>query len=295
MLPKKIYAADVGGSHISVASFVPSSGGQMHLDDMYRVHVDSTDTKEKILDHWHEAIQQVAKTEKDIFLGMAMPAPFDYENGICLIEEQDKFRDLFQVNIKHDLAQRLKIPKGKINFINDAAAFLLGESQYGSGKGAENILGITLGSGLGSAIKKDGQVKDAALWSSHFKDGKAEDYLGTSFFVEWSLKNLGIQIEGVKELIDPQGLLQRASPAFDAFAQNLADFIAIQCSALGLDMVIMGGNISKSANLFLHQTEEHLSSQGFYPALSVSDLGEKGALYGAASLFINEQSRVQPS
>jgi glucokinase len=292
MHPKKIYAADVGGSHISVASFVPSSEGEMHLDDMFRVHVDSTDTKEKILDHWHKAIQQVAKTDKDIHLGMAMPAPFDYENGICLIEEQDKFRDLFQVSIKQDLANRLKIPSGKINFINDAAAFLLGESKYGSGKGADNILGITLGSGLGSAIKKDGHVKDAALWSSHFKEGIAEDYLGTCFFVDWSLRHLGIQIEGVKDLIDPHGLLHRARPAFDEFAQNLADFIAIQCSALDLDMVIMGGNVSQSANLFLHQTEVHLSSQGFFPTLSVSELGEKGALYGAASLFIQRQSRV---
>jgi glucokinase len=294
MLPKKIYAADVGGSHISVASFIPESGGALHLEDVYRVSVDATGTRNQILELWNDAIQQVAKSDQDIMLGMAMPAPFDYQNGICLIQEQEKFRDLFQMNIKDDLAKRLKTSTRKINFINDAAAFLLGESEYGSGKGTENILGITLGSGLGSAIKKDGYVKDAALWSSHFKDGIAEDYLGTSFFVEWSLRNLGLQIEGVKELVAPQ-LLQKAVPAFDTFAQNLADFIAIQCSALGLDLVIIGGNISKSAGLFLHQTQQHLSVKGLNPTLSISDLGEKSALYGAASLFLQTQRKSQLS
>ncbi len=295
MLPKKIYAADVGGSHISVASFVPAEGDELHLDDLFRLAVDSSGTKENILYHWQEAIQHVAKDEKDILLGIAMPAPFDYENGICLIEEQEKFRDLFHVNIKQDLAKRLGTPANRISFLNDAAAFLLGESQYGSGKGAENILGITLGSGLGSAIKKNGKVKDAALWSSHFKDGIAEDYLGTSFFVDWSLKNMGVQIEGVKDLVDPNGLLNRALPVFDSFAQNLADFIALQCEVLGIDRVIMGGNISKAADLFLNQTQQHLSSRGCCLSLSVSELGEMGALYGAASQFLQPLHKVLPS
>jgi glucokinase len=49
-------------------------------------------------------------------------------------------------------------------------------------------MGLTLGSGLGSSLKKGCKISDAGLWSSPFKEGIAEDYLGTGWFVQWVKK-----------------------------------------------------------------------------------------------------------
>jgi glucokinase len=73
-----------------------------------------------------------------------MPAPFDYGNGICLIEEQAKFNSLYKVNIKEELSARIGIPDTQIKFVNDAEAFLHGESAFGAGIHEESLLGITL-------------------------------------------------------------------------------------------------------------------------------------------------------
>ena len=41
---------------------------------------------------------------------------------------------------------------------NDARAALIGEWQYGAGKGSDNILMVTLGTGMGSAVLIEGKL-----------------------------------------------------------------------------------------------------------------------------------------
>lgn len=55
---------------------------------------------------------------------------------------QGKFRSIYEVNIKEELAYRLEINKNQIHFINDAAAFLEGEVFGGcvQGQGEFSVL-----------------------------------------------------------------------------------------------------------------------------------------------------------
>ena len=60
-------------------------------------------------------------------IGIAMPGPFDYENGICYIKGLDKYESLFNLNVKEMLAQQLNIERSDIYMMNDASCFLKGE------------------------------------------------------------------------------------------------------------------------------------------------------------------------
>src|SRR5690606_4374061 len=122
---------------------------------------------------------------EDLHIGIAMPGPYDYENGISLISEQGKMKSLYGLSVKNLLADALRIPPAQIQFTNDAESFLKGEVFAGVGKGFSNTLGLTLGTGLGSAIHVEDVVKDAKLWTAPFRDGIAEDYLGTDWFIEF--------------------------------------------------------------------------------------------------------------
>ncbi|MFD2202524.1 ROK family protein [Shivajiella indica] len=285
MTRRRIVAGDIGGSHITIALFEEDTTG-LQLLGIERENIDSFADKATILDHWASLIKKSLTPKDPVVVSLAIPAPFDYMEGICLIKEQGKYRSLYGVNVKKELSQRLGIPETSIRFINDAHAFLMGESSYGIGVGSDSILGITLGSGLGSALKSGSVVKDAELWSVPFKDDIAENYLGTPWFVKWAKDEFELAIEGVKEFISHPILKGRIDEVFDIYSSHLAEFIQNQYAVFQMDKVIIGGNISLSSGLFLNKTIRDLHQRGVDIPIEVSRLGEKSALYGAASLIL---------
>lgn len=291
MTQNKIVAADVGGSHITLALFEQVSD-RIQLIRIERKNIDSFGSKSAILHNWTSGIRKFYSSGDSIRVSLAMPAPFDYQEGICLIKEQGKFINLYGVNIKKEISQSLSIQENSICFINDAQAFLLGESVFGRGKGVDSILGITLGSGLGSAIKSGNEVRDAALWSVPFKDSVAENYLGTSWFVKWAKSETGVDVAGVKEFISHPLLKERLEEVFDVYSTNLSDFIQNQYLELKMEKVIIGGNISLSSELFLEMTISKLGRAGLDIPIEVTQLGEKSALYGAAYKCINNDFKL---
>ena len=81
---------------------------------------------------------------------LAFPGPFDYENGISRM--QHKLHSLYGVDLKSALATRFHWNPAQLRFLNDAAAFTLGEAGAGAGQNAQRIIGITLGTGIGAAF-----------------------------------------------------------------------------------------------------------------------------------------------
>lgn len=286
-----VLAGDIGGSHITIGKFIEGHEGFL-LDKFQRKQIDSYASKSKILKEWTGFIRNIINGEKKFSLALAMPAPFDYENGICLIEEQGKFKHLFNVNLIAELSDLLEIPQSEIKFINDAQAFLLGETYLGKINGVETVLGLTLGSGLGSSIRKGQQVVDGELWKTPFRDGIAENYLGSSWFVEWMKKETGIQVNGVKEIIQNQEIFRKSGNVFDVFADNLSEFISLQYLDIQMEKVILGGNISLASPYFIKRLLDNLQQNSIKISIEVSQLGEKSAIYGALTVFLKKNNQV---
>jgi glucokinase len=91
--------------------------------------------------------------------GVAIPGPFDYERGIGLFADVGKFESLYGVDVRAALLAGLPGPPGSIVFLNDADAFLWGEWLFGAAAGHERCVGITLGTGIGSAFIADGELR----------------------------------------------------------------------------------------------------------------------------------------
>lgn len=291
MSKKVILAGDIGGSHITIGRFVEIFDG-FQLEEIQRRSIDSFASKLEILDELTAFILDMTHQGESFRLSLAMPAPFNYEDGICLIQEQGKFKYLFNVNLKIELSDILRIDQSDLKFINDAQAFLLGETFFGKVNGAQRVLGLTLGSGLGSSIKNGQQVVDGELWKSSFKDGIAEDYLGSSWFINWMKKEKGIQIKGVKEIIQEKEILEIAGNVFGEFADNLAEFISLHYLTIKMDKVILGGNISLSYSFFMDKLIQNLLIKGIDIPVEVSLLGEKSALYGALTAFLENDGQL---
>ncbi|WP_210464304.1 ROK family protein [Rufibacter roseolus] len=284
MDPTTVVGIDVGGSHIT-AALVNLGTSALVAGCYVRKEINTQGSVAEIIGDWCEVIRQAAGVSHSSpgKIGIAMPGPFDYPNGVSLIKGQNKYDILYKLNVKELLAERLMMRQEDIRFLNDAECFLLGEVFCGAARGAEEVLGLTLGTGLGSAWCHHGKVADADLWNSPFKEGIAEDYLSTRWFVGRFFELTGQEVKGVKELVALAPEDQTVQTVFDEFGRNLADFIETALKRQDAAVVVIGGNISKAFHLFSAELEKHLQSAGLSIPIRVAELGEESALIGAAS------------
>jgi glucokinase len=287
--PEVVLGIDIGGSHITLA-MVDLDTKKIIEPSYHRIHVNSWADSDGLIISWAEAIQGVCK-EANIAvprIGIAMPGPFDYENGISYIRGNNKYDSLYGLNIIQLLAQKLNIDAANIRMLNDAAAFLRGEVFAGAGKNADRVIGLTLGTGLGTAVYNNGIARDGELWNSPFKDGIAEDYISTRWFVKRYFELTGINILDVKALKEIAAESDAAKNVFKEFAHNLGLFIQIFTEAEHPDVIVLGGNITNASPLFLSHLNKFLLQQNINVPVSISKLGENAAIMGAASCWQTE-------
>lgn len=100
------------------------------------------------------AVEDAGLTLKDIaHVGVGSPGSVDTKNGIVLHSNNIRFKNL---PMKAMLEKELDNLPTYLD--NDANAAAYGEMIAGAGKGAENFIAITLGTGVGSGIVVDGKM-----------------------------------------------------------------------------------------------------------------------------------------
>jgi len=279
-----ILTADIGGSHITL-SICDLETYTIQDNATIRVEVDSKGPATEILNSWKNAFHQVLDNNAAISfsgLSVAMPGPFDYQNGISYITGLKKYEALYGMDIRQFFADVLKIDPQLVRFRNDAESTIAGEILAGAGKGFQCIMGVTLGTGFGSAFCKNGITKDINLGSEPFKDSIADDHLSTRWFLKRYHELTDMELTGgVKQLaeIAPDNAVAR--DIFREFALNIVDFLSVPVQQLEPAVLIICGNIAKASEFFLPYLTLGLSSLIIKPA----QLGENAPLIGAAAMF----------
>ncbi|MFT3682183.1 MAG: ROK family protein [Ferruginibacter sp.] len=286
MMEQLVTGIDIGGTHITVCR-VDLNTMEIVETSRFRSDLDPSQSKEKVIESWAAPIKACSDLHGTSIghIGIAMPGPFDYENGISLIKGLHKYESLYGLNIKELLGAALNIPATDIRMMNDATAFLLGEWQAGAGKGCKNIVGITLGTGLGSACCFNDIMEDGDLYCMPYGKGNAEDLLCARWFINEYERRTGLKISNVKELALRSGTDITALQLFEEFGHTLGDVLVKRYAAGFPEHIIIGGNIAKSWNLFQPFCETALQRQGHTASLLPAELGEDAALIGAACLW----------
>jgi glucokinase len=282
-----VLGVDIGGTHMT-AAVIDLETTALVPHTWARETVNSQGSAEEIMAAWASVISATGALQRPgtaVRIGISLPGPCDYERGVCLIRGQNKFDSLYGLNIRELLATQLGLQPQDILLHNDAACFLKGEAFGGAARGAGKAIGLTLGTGLGSARFQAGKAEDADLWCHPFKESIAEDYLSTRALVRSYQRLSGRSVRDVEELA---GLYAREGPArqvFGEFARDLSQFLTAFIAAEQPEVVIIGGNIAKAWELFIPETERHLSRQGTPVPLRRALLGETAAMMGAASYW----------
>lgn len=254
-----IICLDIGGSHITAAAvhrendiFIP-----IRKD---RGEVDSMADRKQILATWDRVIRSVVEEQNQNIEGffVSMPGPFDYERGICLMDGMHKYQSLLHMDVKSHFSTTFDVPCENIYFLNDAEAFLLGEIHHHN-LGAKRVVGLTLGTGLGSAIYEHRQVRDLNYGSAPFREGIAEDYISTRGILTY-VERLGLQRpENVKALLINETDESTKSAAFAFLAAALAEFLSTYIAPLQPEGIVLGGSITKAHERFLSAVQDRMS------------------------------------
>ncbi len=289
-MKKFAIGADIGGSHISTAA-IDLTTAEIVRSSIHRTSVNAQGNAESILSAWTEAINaSIQAVGKDAVkgVGLAMPGPFDYPNGISLINDasQNKFLSLYKMSVRNELAQRLGLDAAHILFKNDAECFLLGEVFGGAAKDSKRSIGVALGTGFGSAYVFDGQSEDANLWCAPFRGGIAEDFISTRWFISRYKEITGKTPESVKDLADSVKTDPHAKTVFGEFGETLSEFLIPLIEKYRADTLVVGGNIALSWNLFIAPLQKTVAEKSLGVRIVKASLGEEAALMGGASLLM---------
>lgn len=277
-----VLGVDIGGSHIT-AALVNTSNGTILEGSMQREKIDSSAGAEDIIQAWTAVMNQSLRFAVNSGkIAIAMPGPFDYQNGISYMKSMGKYDALYGMNVRNLLLSQLSGHISEICFINDAGCFLQGEVSHGPAAEYDEVVGFTLGTGFGSAVAKNGQALDADFWCHPFMGGICEDFFSSRWFVSTYNNYSGLRVNNVKELIFNVDLGGPLLQVFDEFSMNMGVFLTQLYKKHQYDCVVLGGNISNASTLFLPQLKYYLKTMAITAPVYISSKGETAALIGAA-------------
>lgn len=224
-------------------------------------------------------------------IGVGCTGPLDLKEGRLL--EVDNLPTLNHFPLRRVLEQELQM---RVVMENDANALILAESLWGAGKGAESVLGITLGTGIGCAWIHQGKVWQGSrycageIWTAPYRDGILEDYVSGNAVTRRYKKYTGRTLPA-KEIaalaLSHEGI---AMQVWDEFAQALAYALSWLVNMLDPHAVVLGGSVVQSAPLFWQQVDSCFRHHVCRPVsesvvLKQAALGGDAGFMGAAALL----------
>ena len=307
------FGVDLGGTTVKIAYFneegtmiskweiptVTAGGGSAILPD--------------IAASIRQYIEQKAIDPADILgVGIGVPGPVNGKGVVnkCINLGWGVF------NIAEELSRLVGFP---VKAGNDANVAALGEYWKGGGKGCDNMVFVTLGTGVGGGIVIEGNLLHGAHGSGaeigHMvlnknetercncgKAGCVEQYCSATGIVRLAKKALE-NYTGVTQLRRHDSLTckdifdcgksgdELALQVLEQFYNYMGEFIANICNVVDPDAVVLGGGVSKAGQVLLDGTRPWFDKYVFHAArgarFELASLGNDAGAYGAFKLALD--------
>jgi len=223
-------------------------------------------------------------------IGVGVPSLLDRNKGIVYTVQN--IPSWKEVHLKDILENRFQVP---VFADNDANCFALGEKVFGAGEPYEDFVGLSLGTGLGCGIIKNGKLmQDANACSGEFgslfyQDSILEDYCSGKFFTN-HYKESGANIFKKAQDGDPKAL-----EAYREFGLHLGKAIQMILFSVDPAAIVLGGSIASAYEYFaesMHQTLNEFPYQNVIDKLQIVKATNSDAgVLGAASLCFDHVSQ----
>jgi glucokinase len=288
---------DVGGSHIAAAV---CSEDDYQLGPVVSAPHPAEESSAAFVSALHQlGVKASAGFPPVAGAEFAFPGPFDFAAGISWMKH--KLAYLYGVDLRKELAGRFGLPPEQVRFLKDSDAFLLGEFGRGAAYGVQRAVGITLGTGIGSAFAVDGRIVSEGqgvppggeIWDLPYEGGIIEDSVSTRGIRASYERRTGVARE-VVELAKSATTDPAAAEVFEEFGRHLGIALRGALAAFAPQVIVLGGGIARSPQLFLPSAQRELD--GLNAKFRVSTLLDDAPLVGAgvAWLRATQSAASQP-
>lgn len=219
------------------------------------------------------------------------------------------------INVSQLLGGRLGIP---VKVGNDANVAALGEMWQGGGRGYQNVVMLTLGTGVGGGIVVGGKIlpgtNGAAGEIGHLKmrdderevcgcggQGCLEQYASATGIVRMARKRLesaptptvlrALPELSAKSIAEAAGAGDAvALELIEALGRMLGTAVANVACIVDPEMVVIGGGVSRAGDLLLNAVKKGFQERAFHACastrFSLAELGNDAGIYGCVKLML---------
>ena len=277
MVNRNIIGVDLGGTNVR-AGIVKEN----KLNDIISKRINSQVSTDEVLEQLFQITDELINLGVSS-IGIGVP-------GLVNTEEQMVYDVVYipswkKIPLQKLMQERYNIP---VYVENDANCFALGEYYFGKGKGYHSLIGLTLGTGLGSGIiinnklfpGKNGGAGEFGMID--YLDKTVEYYASGQFF-----ENV-YKINGEEVFKNAKEGNTTAIKMYDEMGTHLGNAIKMMLYALDVDLIVIGGSVRYAYPYFSATMWQQVQTFGFQKAIEhlkieISDLENSGIL-GAAAL-----------
>lgn len=307
-----VFGVDIGGTTVKLGLFDVEGT----LLDKWEIPTRKEENGSKILPDIAESIEKKIAEKKlerssIVGVGVGAPGPIDVEGTVY--KAANLGWGVF--SIRDTLGGILNLP---VMAGNDANVAALGEMWKGGGKGAQNLVVVTLGTGVGGGIIINGKMLTGATGAGgeighiHVDDteteccgcgnkGCLEQYASATGITRLAKRKLA---STQKDSVLRQGAIS-AKTVFDAvkagdelakeiateFGEILGKGLAAIAAVVNPEAIVIGGGVSKAGEILMDYIRPYYEKNVFHGSrnakFSLATLGNDAGIYGAAKLVLD--------
>ncbi len=307
------FGVDVGGTTIKMGFFETSG----KLIDKWEIKTDTSNGGENILSDIAKAIDnklaQEGISKNDVQgVGVGVPGPVNSKGIVlkCVNLGWGVF------NVEEELASLtgLKVKAG-----NDANVAALGEMWQGAGKGSEDMVMVTLGTGVGGGIIVDGKVIAGANGAGgeigHItvnddeieacncgQYGCLEQYTSATGIVRMAKRKLAktdeeTSLRSVEELSakiifdEAKKGDKIAGELVEELGKILGSTLSNIAAVTNPEVIVIGGGVSKAGQILIDTIHKHFTESVFHACKDtrfvLAGLGNDAGMYGCVKMLLD--------
>jgi len=271
---------DLGGTNIRA--------GIVHddrIDKILSQRINAKGAEDEVVQELFAVIDQLINGEVQS-IGIGVPGLVDEKDGVVF--DVVNIPAWKEVALKAIMEDRYGLP---VLVNNDANCFALGEFYFGKGKGSHSMIGLTIGTGLGSGI-----IINNKLYSG--RNGGAGEFGMIAYLDQcYEYYASGQFFQNVYN-VDGETVFQRAETGnkqsvlmYEEMGMHLGNAIKMMLYALDVEVIVLGGSVRNAFKYFEKTMWQSIETFAYINAkknlrIEISELKNSGIL-GASALYKN--------
>ena len=307
-----ILGIDIGGTSIK--------GGLVYrygqVDKLFSLPIDKSLSQDEQIKALINIIKETYNDNEFDGIGLGIPGAIDGTLGVVMYSNNLKWENL-------EIGRMLKhaFPGKKVAMTNDANAAALGEAKFGSAKNEQNVVMITLGTGVGGGIIINGRLYEGnhgrgaelghqviildGILCSCGRKGCFEQYASATALINQAKEAIKVNPECKLALCakngeDVNGKLifetakagcTTAQKVVDNYVKYLSEGLINICNVFRPSSIVVSGGIANQGDYLINKVVAYLEKEhyGYLPEfkvnIKIASLGYNSGIIGAASLL----------